>query len=167
MEDLKAIRRALNEALRRIRGVAARLPLPDIEPLSVVEALSTAARRHERLTGTAVRLETHGLPMQLPFPLKACLYRFVLESLGMYAASGARHSGISVSSGSGRIVVHTFAAAARQECRASADCRSLPQAREPARPHGGGGRERGIQIDACGAALIAELNLANMEPASG
>jgi hypothetical protein len=109
MEDLGAIRRALNDALRHIRCVAGRLPLPDIEPLSVAETLATAARRHERLTGVAVELETLGLPEQLPFPVKACLYRFALESLdGTCTSSGEQSRGISASSDSERIVVRTF-----------------------------------------------------------
>src|SRR5262245_15351760 len=108
-EDLLAIRQALNDALRHIRCVAGRLPLPDIEPLSVVETLAMAARRHEHLTGIAVQLEAHALPEQLPFPVKACLYRFALESLdSVCASSDAQSRGISAASDSERIVVRTF-----------------------------------------------------------
>ena len=168
VEELKTIRQALKEALHRIRGVAACLPLPDIEPLSVVEALSRAARQHERLTGTAVRLETHGLPMQLPFPVKACLYRFVLESLGMYASSGARHPRISVSSGSGRIVVQTFGGSGVAKNAGprpiAAHCRKLKSLRNRMEAVGG---SVVFSSTPAGPALIAELNLANMEPASG
>jgi signal transduction histidine kinase len=167
MEELKTIRQALNEALHRIRGVAACLPLPDIEPLSVAETLARAARQHERLTGTAVRLETNRLPVQLPFPVKACLYRFVLESLGMYASTGAHLSRISVSSDSGRIVVRTSGS----DATASAGPRplaahglKLKSLRDRVEAVGGS-----VMFSAtpAGPALIAELNLANMEPASG
>jgi signal transduction histidine kinase len=167
MEELKTIRQALNEALHRIRGVAACLPLPDIEPLSVAETLARAARQHERLTGTAVRLETYRLPVQLPFPVKACLYRFVLESLGMYASTGAHLSRISVSSDSGRIVVRTSGS----DATASAGPRplaahglKLKSLRDRVEAVGGS-----VMFSAtpAGPALIAELNLANMEPASG
>jgi signal transduction histidine kinase len=110
MEDLWAIRQALNDALRHIRCVAGHLPLPEIEPLSVVETLAAAARRHEHLTGgVAVKLETHALPEQLSFPIKACLYRFALESLDtVCASSGARSLSVRASSDGGRIVVRTF-----------------------------------------------------------
>ena len=79
--DLEEMRAALNASLRHIRGVASNLLPSDIEDLSVVDTLARAARHHERRTGIAVALESRGLPEQLPFPIKACLYRFALESL--------------------------------------------------------------------------------------
>jgi signal transduction histidine kinase len=105
--------------------------------------------------------------VQLPFPVKACLYRFVLESLGMYAASGARHPRITVSSGSGRIVVQTFGSGVAEKAGhrpMAAHCRKLKGLRDRMEAVGG---SVVFSSTPAGPALIAELNLANMEPASG
>jgi len=167
VEELKTIRRALKEALHRIRRVAACLPLPDIEPLSVAEMLARAARQHERLTGVVVGLETRGLPEQLPFPVKACLYRFILETLGMYAASGAQSPRISVSSEGGRIVVRTFgsdAATSAGPRPLAPHCLKMKSLRNRMEAVGG---SVVFSSTPAGPALIAELDLVNMEPAGG
>jgi signal transduction histidine kinase len=167
MEDLKTIRQALKGALHGIRRVAGRLPLPDIEPLSVVETLVRAAKQHERRTGVAVALKTRGLPEQLPFPVKACLYRVVMDSLGMYAPSGAQSPRICVSSDSERIVVQTIASDAtvpagpRSLAVHSGKLRSLRDRMEAL------GGSVVLSSTPTGPALVAELNLANMGPANG
>jgi signal transduction histidine kinase len=89
-EDLETIRKALNDALCHIRRVASNLLPADFEKLSVAETFARAARCHERQTGMAVIVDTRALPEQLPFPIKACLYRFALESLD----STSNHSGV-------------------------------------------------------------------------
>jgi len=81
-EDLTTIREALNATLQHIRGIYGGFPPTDIECLSLRDTLDRAAAHHERLTGVNVKLESHGLPDQLPFPLKTALYRFTLEGLG-------------------------------------------------------------------------------------
>jgi signal transduction histidine kinase len=80
-EDLKTIREALNATLQHIRGVYGGFPPADIERLSLRDTLDRAAARHERRTGVNVKFESHGLPDQLPFPLKTALYHFTLEGL--------------------------------------------------------------------------------------
>jgi len=159
-EDLAAIRQALNDALRHIRCVAGRLPLPDIEPLSVVETLAMAARRHEHLTGVAVQLEAHALPEQLPFPVKACLYRFALESLdSVCASSGAQSRGISAACDSEGIVVRTFCgqgAPGEQPRQLAADCAKLKSLRDRMEAVGA---HVAFRSTATRGALIAELSL--------
>jgi signal transduction histidine kinase len=159
-EDLAAIRQALNDALRHIRCVAGGLPLPDIEPLSVMETLAMAARRHERLTGVAVHLEARSLPEQLPFPVKACLYRFALESLDSAStSSGAQSRGISAAGDSERIVVRTFCgegAPGEQARPLAADCAKLRSLRDRMEAVGA---HVAFRSTVTGGALIAELSL--------
>jgi signal transduction histidine kinase len=88
LEDLETIRKALNETLRHIRGVSTTLLPSDIEEMSVGDTLARAVRRHERRTGVEVQYVADGLLQQLPFPVKACLYRFVLEGLESMAENG-------------------------------------------------------------------------------
>jgi signal transduction histidine kinase len=80
-DDLEAIRAALKATLRHIRNLDRSFLPTDIEGVSAIEIFAKAARCHERRTGTSVEFESRGLPDQLPFALKACLYRFALEAL--------------------------------------------------------------------------------------
>ena len=106
MEDLDAVRRSLDDALRHVRRLAGSLPLPDIDQLSLVETFASAVRHHERQKGAAVKLEAHGLPEQLPFSIKACLYRFALDGLdSVYAVLDAPPQSMRVSCDNERIVV--------------------------------------------------------------
>jgi len=79
--EVEAIRSVLTETMRDIRHISAGLSLPDIEKVSLEEALRMAARKHEQQTGTDVRWEVDRLDGHVPFPLKACLYRFAQEGL--------------------------------------------------------------------------------------
>jgi signal transduction histidine kinase len=167
MEDLAIIRQALKEALGHIRRVAGCLPLPDIEPLSVVETLVRAARQHERRTGVAVELETYGLPEQLPFPVKACLYRFALESLSMYASSGVAFPRISVSSDCEKIVVRTVGGDATMRAEPRPIAVHAPKLRSLRDRMEAVGGSVAFRSTPAGPVLTAELNLANMELTRG
>jgi signal transduction histidine kinase len=94
-EDLEIIHKALTDALNHVRCVATDLFPANVADLSVSETFVKAVRCHERQTGVAVEFKAHGLPRQLPFPVKACLYRIILESLTCSsAASGAQAQSI-------------------------------------------------------------------------
>lgn len=80
-DDLRTIHRALSDSLRHIRSVYRSSPPPDVDHLSLQEVLAAAAARHEILRGVPVRFESHGLPEQVPLPIRASLYRFALEGL--------------------------------------------------------------------------------------
>jgi signal transduction histidine kinase len=166
-QDLEIIRKALDDALCDTRRVAGGLLPRDLEHLSVAETFARATRRHERRTGTAVRLETQGLPEQLSFPVKACLYHFATESLDRISAvANSQPQRISVSCDdeqmaleivSGPIMCtdpHSFATSARFG--------SLRDRIEAV-----GGNFRLIPDSAGGLLLVAELKLADMELARG
>src|SRR5262249_35775894 len=80
-EDVETIRQTLNEALNDIRDLSESLVPSKIYELSLAEPLTTAVRRHERQSGTAVNCELAGMPAGIPFSVKSCLYRFVREAL--------------------------------------------------------------------------------------
>ena len=82
------IRKALKECLSQIRGVSAGLAPSEFESLSLAEAISTAVCLHELRTAAAVSCDFRDLPEEAAYPLKACLYHFVEQSL----ASAFRHT---------------------------------------------------------------------------
>jgi signal transduction histidine kinase len=80
-EDIAVLRDALSESLDEIRNISAGLAPPEIETLTLGDALQMAARRHERRTGNLVRRDIVDLPAFVPLSLKICLYRFAQEGL--------------------------------------------------------------------------------------
>jgi signal transduction histidine kinase len=79
--EIEMIRSVLTEAMQDVRHISAGLGPPDIENISLREALQMVARKHEQRTGTDVRCEFERLDGHVAFPLKACLYRFAQEGL--------------------------------------------------------------------------------------
>jgi signal transduction histidine kinase len=70
------------DALWQLRNLSAGLSLPEIEDLTLEEALRLAVLRHEGATGTRVKCEIGTLPEHVGQDTKICLYRVVQESLG-------------------------------------------------------------------------------------
>src|SRR5262245_4812224 len=80
-EDVEAIRGALNEALDDIRNLSESLVPSKLYELSLADTITTAVRRHERRVGGLVHCHVAILPVEIPFSVKSCLYRFVREAL--------------------------------------------------------------------------------------
>jgi signal transduction histidine kinase len=80
-ENLKAIQRALTDALTDIRNICKGLLLPEVEKLTLKEALMFMIRHHERTTGTSIVCRTADLPDEAPQFVKIALCRFVQEGL--------------------------------------------------------------------------------------
>ena len=80
-ESLETIRGAATDALREVRDLSRGLALPEINDLSLTQALQLVAQRHEQRTGTKVQLTLGSLPEFASLPLMLCLYRFVQETL--------------------------------------------------------------------------------------
>jgi signal transduction histidine kinase len=162
--DLETIRLALNESLRHIRGVAGNLLPSDFEDLSVVEALGRAARQHQRRTGVAVSIETRGLPEQLPFPIKACLYRFALESLdGLAPDTQAQSRRLYAAYDQCKIVLEVTGGSASPAAATAAN--SLVRLRD--RIEAAGGKLRLASTPTGEFSLVAELNFSEIEQAGG
>ena len=160
-EDLTTIREALNATLQHIRGIYGGFPPTDTECLSLRDTLDRAAAHHERRTGVNVKLESHGLPDQLPFPLKTALYRFTLEGLGstypalvQSVSASAEDRSLTLRIAGGRGTLNPDAATALQ----------LPRARRPAQQDRspGGALELAPTHDG-GMTIVAELDLADVE----
>ncbi|SCZ05365.1 Signal transduction histidine kinase [Microvirga guangxiensis] len=79
--NLKAIQKALSDALKDVRNICKGLLLPEVEKLSLKEALMFMVRQHERRTGTSIKCTVTNLPDQTPHFVKIALCRFLQESL--------------------------------------------------------------------------------------
>jgi len=88
-EDFSTVQVALQSGLADLRAILRGLQLPEIEQLSLADALRRAIDDHERKTGLRVPLELEDIPEQAPLPVKIALYRLLQESL----ANGFRHGG--------------------------------------------------------------------------
>jgi signal transduction histidine kinase len=88
-EALQTIRRATSDALKEIRHISAGLALPELQKISLTDALGIAVRAHQRATGTRVETALGNLPARLPLPITICLYRFAQEALN----NAFRHAG--------------------------------------------------------------------------
>jgi signal transduction histidine kinase len=167
--DLEEMRTALNASLRHIRDVANNLLPSDIEDLSVLDTLTRAARHHERRTGVAVALESRGLPEQLPFPIKACLYRFALESLdGVPADTRARSRSLCAVYDRRKIVLEVIggrASATADSLHTVSKSHSFAGLRD--RIEAVGGKLRLASTPTGEFSLVAELNVPDIELAGG
>ena len=87
--DLASVRSALGIALGEMRGIAAGLRMPELEKAAPAEIVRRAVADHERRSGTAVVVDTDGIPGAAPLATKIALYRIVSEAL----SNAARHGG--------------------------------------------------------------------------
>jgi signal transduction histidine kinase len=86
----EVIRRVLSDAMSEIRDISAGLALPEIEKLSLPQALVIVVAEHERRTSTRVSCEFDiKSTIQLSHPSKLCLCRFAQEGL----SNAFRHAG--------------------------------------------------------------------------
>ena len=83
------IRSVLNDAMSEIRDISAGLALPEIEQLSLAQALIVVATEHERRTSTRVSCELPSKSIELSQTTKLCLCRFVQEGL----SNAFKHAG--------------------------------------------------------------------------
>ena len=79
--DVETISSALNKTMGEMRSLSASLVPSKVGNLSLAETIVAAARRHESHTGMPVDYQIGPLPNQIPFAMKACLYRFVHDGL--------------------------------------------------------------------------------------
>lgn len=86
VEDLRSV---LTEALRDIRNISAGLALPELDQMSLHEAIEDAISSHERRTASSVARDIGSLGRTVPNAIKNCLYRFVQEGLN----NAFRHAG--------------------------------------------------------------------------
>ncbi|MFN8624020.1 MAG: sensor histidine kinase [Chloroflexota bacterium] len=87
--ELGDVERALQDAMRDMRAIAAGLRMPELAPLSVADAASRAVQDHRRRTGTDVELQLGDLPADVPLSVKITCYRALQELL----SNATRHGG--------------------------------------------------------------------------
>lgn len=73
--------RLASQVLTELRDFSTGLVLPEIENMTLEEALRVAVERHEHATGSVVEGSYSGLPEHIAHPLKICLYRVIQEGL--------------------------------------------------------------------------------------
>jgi signal transduction histidine kinase len=73
--------RLASQVLTELRELSTGLVLPEIENMPLEAALRVAVERHEYATGSVVSASYVGLPDNVAYPLKICLYRVVQEGL--------------------------------------------------------------------------------------
>jgi signal transduction histidine kinase len=98
-KDGEAVRSVLQDAMSEIRDISGGLALPEIEKLSLTQALMLVAAEHERRTCTTVSCEFPNRSIDLSHPVKLCLCRVVQEGL----SNAYKHAG-----GAGQRVVATW-----------------------------------------------------------
>ncbi|WP_220635297.1 sensor histidine kinase [Georgfuchsia toluolica] len=86
-DEFRTLHSALQSARDELHAIAAGLPLPEIERLTLTETAQRALHDYERKVGFAVPLTVDELPSEAPLPVKITLYRLLQESL----ANGFRH----------------------------------------------------------------------------
>jgi signal transduction histidine kinase len=98
-KDGQAVRGVLRDAMSEIRDISGGLALPEIEKLSLAQALMVVAAEHERRTCTTVSCEFPNRSIDLSHSVKLCLCRVVQEAL----SNAYKHAG-----GVGQRVVATW-----------------------------------------------------------
>ncbi|WP_044870705.1 ATP-binding protein [Pseudomonas sp. LFM046] len=90
-EVFEMVRHAGQDALDEVREISLGLALPEINDLTLQEALVLLAARHEDRTDTQVDMELEALPDDVPVSHKICIYRFAQEALNnAYAHAGGK-----------------------------------------------------------------------------
>jgi len=80
-KQVEAVRAALDRALEEISTLTETFIPARINTLSIAETIEMAVRRHELKAGVQVNRQIVHLPSHVTFPVKACIYKFILESL--------------------------------------------------------------------------------------
>ena len=80
-QDFHVVKEALDSSLDEIRGISSGLVLPELEVMTLTEALNKVVVRHTDTFSTVVTPFLTDLPDQVPLPIKICAYRFVQEGL--------------------------------------------------------------------------------------
>ncbi|MBO1904307.1 sensor histidine kinase [Microvirga sp. 3-52] len=80
-DNLQKIQKALSDALNDTRNICKGLLLPEVQTLTLKEALLFMMRQHERRTGTEITCKIADLPEEAPQFVKIALCRYIQESL--------------------------------------------------------------------------------------
>jgi len=88
--ETRVVREALDQAMQQIRSLCRGLALPDLDGMTLAQAVQRAIEGHRTLTGTEVTLRDRtDATLTLPHSQKICVYRFLNEGL----SNAFRHAG--------------------------------------------------------------------------
>ncbi len=87
--DLDRIRGSLRDSLQEIRHLCSGMALPELDNLSLEQAVRRVIRAHERRSETHVAVSFGKLPDRVEPSLKIAIYRFIQEALN----NAYRHGG--------------------------------------------------------------------------
>jgi len=105
-DNLHRIQKALSDALGDIRNICKGLLLPEIQSMSLKDALMYMIRTHERRTGTDIDVTIAELPDHAPEFVKIALCRFIQEGLNnAFKHAGGRGQRIDIAWDGVRIAV--------------------------------------------------------------
>lgn len=79
--EFHVVLEALDNSIEEIRGISSGLVLPELEQMTLQEALNRVVRRHAKNSSSEVSEYYTDLPDDLPLPIKITAYRFVQEGL--------------------------------------------------------------------------------------
>lgn len=79
--EFHVVLEALDNSIEEIRGISSGLVLPELEQMTLQEALNRVVRRHSKNSNSEVSEYYTDLPDDLPLPIKITAYRFVQEGL--------------------------------------------------------------------------------------
>lgn len=104
-KDRELVRGVLKETILEIRNISNDLALPEVDDLSLTQALMVIAAEHERRTGTTVSCEFPDGSIEVSHASKLCLCRFVQEGLtNAYKHAGGAGQKVTLTS-SGAVVI--------------------------------------------------------------
>lgn len=89
LNEIATIQRGLQQGLQEARFLSSGFMLPQLDNLTLAEALADVVQAHEFHTGTQVDLAMRDLPDQASTSVKITMYRFVQEGLN----NAFRHAG--------------------------------------------------------------------------
>lgn len=87
-EDFRTVNDALVSSLEEVRAIAAGLRLPELETMSLEQAIEHAVGSYQRRTGAQVSLKLSQLPADSQLPAKITVFRVLQEAL----TNGYRHA---------------------------------------------------------------------------
>lgn len=94
------------DAMQDLRNISNGLVLPELAGLNLEQAIRTAIKRHEDITGSIVHDEIGPADFDVPVAVKGCAYRVTQEALtNAFRHGGGRHQTVASSIAGDRLIL--------------------------------------------------------------
>ncbi len=108
-DGLRSIQTSLHSSLQEMRAIAARLGLPQLANLTVMDVILHVVRSHEQHARVKILLTTESLPIYASLPVKNAVYRFIQEGLNhIHRLTGTTTGQVNVSTRMNHIHIEIF-----------------------------------------------------------